>query len=289
MSLLDELKHQGGISRRMYRQYNNFLAESLPVGFGIVDEAVDEDVEEMDTSNKDEEGEEVKKLSSEDDLKKEIGSTIDYLIGQQKKELLESVKELQRNEEIIDDVTELEELIAMYLEDSKSLEPESVAEKVHELLDKLSKSKHVQKSLLLKIKMLVNDIPKNRVRVREIVRRFNQAGDDSRSRLWIIEQLAKEELLSEQQYFKLVEIIDEIDIKQLTDVIRETKIGQGMNFLPRKTGDLNDSLREWMQEFVEKDGTVLQNKISSVLNELLRRKTISSERYNELKEEINIL
>ena len=26
-----------------------FLAESLPVGFGIVDEAVDEDVEEMDT------------------------------------------------------------------------------------------------------------------------------------------------------------------------------------------------------------------------------------------------
>ena len=76
--------------------------------------------------------------------------------------------------------------------------------------------------------MLVNDIAGNRVRVREIVRRFNQAGDDSKSRLWIIEQLAKEELLSEQQYFKLVEIIDEIDIKQLTGVIRETKIGQGM-------------------------------------------------------------
>ena len=164
----------------------------------------------------------------------------------------------------------------MYLEDSKSLAPESVAEKV-------------QKSFLIKIKLLVNDIAKNRVRVREIVRRFNQACDDSKSRLWIIEQLAKEELLSEQQYFKLVEIIDEIDIKQLTDVIRETKIGQGMNFLPRKTGDLIDSLREWMQEFVEKGGTVLQNKISSVLNELLRRKTISDERYNEFKEENNIL
>ena len=70
------------------------------------------------------------------------------------------------------------------------------------------------------------------------MRRFNQAGDDSRSRLWVIEQVAKEELLSEQQYFKLVEIIDELDIKQLTDVIRETKIGQGMNFLPRKTGGI---------------------------------------------------
>ena len=75
----------------------------------------------------------------------------------------------------------------------------------------------------------------------------------------------------------------------MTDVIRETKIGQGMNFLQRKTGDLIDSLREWMQEFVEKGGTVLQTKISSVLNELLRRKTISDERYNELKEENNIL
>ena len=57
MFLLDELKRQGGISRRMYRQYINFLAESLPVGLGIVDEAVDEDGEEMDISNKDEEEE----------------------------------------------------------------------------------------------------------------------------------------------------------------------------------------------------------------------------------------
>ena len=99
--LLDELKREGGISRRMYRQYNNLLAESLPVCFGIVDEAVD-DVEEMDTSNKDEdeeEEEEEEELSSEDDLKKEIGSTIDYLIEHDKKELLESVKELQRDEE----------------------------------------------------------------------------------------------------------------------------------------------------------------------------------------------
>ena len=99
---------------------------------------------------------------------------------------MESVNELHRDEEIIDDVTELEELIAVYLED-EFLERESVAEKVHELLDKLSNSKHVQKSLLLKIKFLVNNIAKNRVRVREIVRRFNQAGDDSKSRIWIIE------------------------------------------------------------------------------------------------------
>ena len=136
--------------------------------------------------------------------------------------------------------------------------------------------------------MLINDIAKNRARVKEIVTRFNQAGDDSKSRLWIIEQLAKEELLSEQQYFKLAEIVDKIDIKQLTEVIKETKIGQGMNFLPRKTDELLDTLWKWIQEFIETGGTALQSKILSLLNELLQRKSISEERYNELKEEHNI-
>ena len=75
----------------------------------------------------------------------------------------------------------------------------------------------------------------------------------------------------------------------MTDVIKETKIGEGIDFLPRKTEHLIDTLREWMQEFTEKGGMALQNRISSVLNELLRRKTISEERYNELKEEHNIL
>ena len=277
--LLDELKRQGGISRCMYRQYNDFLAESPPVlGSGIVSGSGYE--EKMDTSEE---------LSSEDDLKKEIASTIDYLIEHDKKELLESVKEIEKDdEEIIDTVTELEELITVYLQD-EFLDRESVAEKVLEILNRLSKSKHIPKSRLLKIKMLLNDITKNRARVREIVARFIQAGDDSKNRLWIIEQLAKEKLLSEEQYFKLAEIVDAIDIKQLTDVIRETKIGQGMNFLPRKTGQLLDNLREWMQEFLENGGTVLQSKISSVLNELFQRKKITEERYNELKEQHDIL
>ena len=55
--------------------------------------------------------------------------------------------------------------------------------------------------------MLVNDIAKNRVRVREIVRRFNQAGNDSKSRLWIIKQLAKEELLLYCNWFELIIIL----------------------------------------------------------------------------------
>ena len=118
--------------------------------------------------------------------------------------------------------------------------------------------------------------------------RFNQAGDDKKMRLWVIEQLAKEELVSEQQYFKLVEEIDEIDIKKLTNIIRETKIGQGMDFLPRKTDVLIDTLQQWLQELVENGGTALKNHISSLLNELRQRKKISEERYDQLKEQHSI-
>ena len=120
------------------------------------------------------------------------------MIEHDKRELLDIVREIAKDEEIVDAVTELEELIAVYLED-EFLERESVAEKVHELLDRLSKSKHIPKSTHLKMKMLVGDIAKNRARVKDIVHRFNQVGgDDRQGRVWILAQLAKEKLLSEQ-------------------------------------------------------------------------------------------
>ena len=137
--------------------------------------------------------------------------------------------------------------------------------------------------------MLVNDIAKNRERVKDIVNRFSQSDDDRNSHLWTLKWLVKERLLSDEQYFKLAEIVDEIDIKKLTDVIKETKIGEGFKILPRKTGDLIDNLQEWLKELAEKGGTSLQNKISAVLNELLRRKKISKERYAEIKEERDIM
>ena len=37
----------------------------------------------------------------------------------------------------------------------------------------------------------------------------------------------------------------------MTDLIRETKIGQGMDFLPRKTDVLIDTLQELLQELAE--------------------------------------
>ena len=74
----------------------------------------------------------------------------------------------------------------------------------------------------------------------------------------------------------------------MTDVIKEFKLGEGLDFLPRKTNKRIDTLQEWLEEFVEKGSSALKNKISAVLNELLRRKEISPQRYDEIKGEHNL-
>ena len=78
-------------------------------------------------------------------------------------------------------------------------------------------------------------------------------------------------------------------MERLLNVIKEFKIGEGLNFLPRQTGKLIDTLQNWLEEFVDNGSAVLKNKIGAVLNELLRRKKISNKRYNEIKEEHGIL
>ena len=181
-------------------------------------------------------------------------------------------------------------MLYIYLEEEfLERDGDAIDGKIIELVNSLSGSKNISKASLIKIKMLITDIERNRQRVKDIVNRFSQAGDDRDSRLWIIKQLAKENLIMEQQYFRLVEEIEELDIKRLIDVIKEFKIGEGLDFLPRKTNRLIDTLREWLDEFLEKDSLALKKKIGAVLNELLRRKEISPQRYDEIKDGHNIL
>ena len=228
-------------------------------------------------------------LSTEDQIKKDITSTADYLIQHDKKELQELVAGIEKDEDIIDTVLSLEELLNIYLEQEfLERDGDAIDGKIIELVNSLSRSKNISKASLIKIKMLINDIERNRQRVKSIVNRFSQAGDDRDSRIWIIKQLAKENLITEQQYFRLVEEIEELDIKRLTDVIKEFKIGEGLDFLPRQTNKLIGTLQEWLEEFVEKGSSALKNKIGAVLNELLRRKEISPQRYDEIKGEHNI-
>ena len=102
----------------------------------------------------------------------------------------------------------------------------------------------------------------------------------------ILKQLAHEELLSEEQYLKLAQIdTDELTSSRLADIIKDTKIGQGMTFLPRKMDDLVTSLQTLLTELIETGSRAIRNDVGSVLDELLRRKGITQDRYKAIKED----
>ena len=105
--LLDELLRQDGINHHMYRQYNDFLAGSPPnIGSGITP-----------TGEEEESNDEEMLLSRDDQIKKDITATADYLIQHDKKELQELVTEIEKDDDIIDTVLSLEELLGIYLEE----------------------------------------------------------------------------------------------------------------------------------------------------------------------------
>ena len=127
-----------------------------------------------------------------------------------------------------------------------------------------------------RLKMLVDDINNNQYRVKSILRLSNSQ-DDIKN---ILEMLVREELLSEEQFEKLVKLEDTFDLPAVTLVIKDTKIGQGLKFLPRKMTDLVKSLQRLLTELVETGSSTVRNNVTAVLEELLRRKGITQERYN---------
>ena len=84
---------------------------------------------------------------------------------------------------------------------------------------------------------------------------------------------------------------DDFDYSRVADVIKNTKTQtqrQGLKFLPRKLNDLVKSLLVWLEELAETGKTEVRNKVAAVLEELLRRKGISHDRYTAIKEVNNI-
>ena len=132
--------------------------------------------------------------------------------------------------------------------------------------------------------MLIDDIHNNRYRVTSILTRLSNSQDDIKT---ITKVLAREELLSEEQFQKLAKLED-WDLPTVALIIKDTKIGRGLKFLPRKKNDLVKSLQTLLTELVETRSSTVQNNVRTVLEELLQRKGITQERYNSIKDEHNI-
>ena len=110
---------------------------------------------------------------------------------------------------------------------------------------------------------------------------------DNERILTTLKQLLAGELLTLEQYESLVGLLA-FDLDKVVTVIKTTKIGRGLDFLPRMTQDLLDKLKLWGSEFAVEGTTLLQKKISAVLDELMSRKAITKKEYKDEKEKNDI-
>ena len=197
--------------------------------------------------------------------------------------------EFVKDEIFVEDVSALRQLVEVFIRD-EFFEKRPVIPDIKKILTKLTSSKIIIKSKLHRVEMLLEEITRNRARVQEIVNRMGLVLDAAVEAdvLLLLKQLTSEGHLSLDQNFKIIEMKD-LTMNKLITVIKETKIGRGLDFMPRKTSELLNQLKLWVSEFAEKGTSILRAQILAALDELLQRKAISKTEYNSMKNDNNAL
>ena len=96
-----------------------------------------------------------------------------------------------------------------------------------------------------------------------------------------LKSLVREEYISEKEYDALSKE-DDPNLGKVISEIKTTKIGCGINFLPRKTPDLLTKLKDWVMNFAENGAAALQQKTLAVLDCLLFRKVIPRQEHKDI-------
>ena len=130
--------------------------------------------------------------------------------------------------------------------------------------------------------MLSDDIEKNRYRVEQIFQRLMDV-EDKEEMLTVLKTLVREGHLSDEQFEQLAELEDP-DLHTIKEVITDTKVGEGLKFLPRTISNLRYTLQSLLTELKESGSALLKPKISAIMEELLRRNAIRVGQYENLNE-----
>ena len=249
--LLDEMLRQGYVTQEEYESFNNVLAESL--------------------ENKDDKVDEQKE---KDNFLKVIQSTTSFIIKNDKEELDKLIDEFksEAGDDFIDAVLELQELVRRYFDD------EATMISVLGICRSLENSS-IPLSKLHRFRMLLNDIDDNRFRVQAIFRRLNEAVDES----LVLNQLVREQLLSPEQYEKLK---TDSDLNTIADVIKNTKVGRGLKFLPTTVDNLKTKLFGLIEDTTTMGLDAIKYELLAILDELLHKKVISEIGHTTMKNDI---
>ena len=218
-------------------------------------------------------------------LANKIKDTVEYLIRHDKAEIKELLTKFQDYDEFYeDDVVRLRQLVETWIEEQVATEKKIPFDDIEHVLWKL-KTSSIPRSKLIRLEILLKDIFLNRYRVTDIVKRMdlvlshlNVLDKDVSDAL---KRLVREGLISEEQNDALMKQ-DDLNLDKVISEIKTTKIGRGINFLPRETPDLLTKLKEWVMDFAKNGRAALRRKILGVLDELLFRKVITKQEHKDI-------
>ena len=128
------------------------------------------------------------------------------------------------------------------------------------------------------MKILLDDLQKNRHRIQEIFQRIDDA-ENNEEDIWKI--LIREGLISDEQFEEL-ENLNNTEIERISSVLKSAKIGQGVSFLPTTLAALRYTFGQLWKAGVK-------DKILPILKELLRRGGMTDEQYSILLNELDKL
>ena len=255
VSLLDELLNQKAITPEVYKKMNNLLSSSIGNGF------------------------------FNEELEKTISDVVAYLVSHDVKEIEELLNSFHDTAELLeDDILRLEQLTNQWVEyEIQGKQP--TLDNIEQILRELSSSA-IPRSKLLRFEMLLKDIQSNRYRVDAVIRQINGIlSNPNQTPKRISESLrrmVRERLISEDQFESLNQ--EDLNLDKAVSVIKSTKIGRGVDFLPRETPDLVKTLKDLAFQFVADGTSTLRQKILSVLDELLFRKVITNKEHKNMTE-----
>ena len=141
------------------------------------------------------------------------------------------------------------------------------------------------KSKVLRMKTLLDDMNSNRRRIREIFQRIDDAVDNEED-VW--KMLVREGLISGEQYEK-VSALDSTEMEKIANVLKSSKIGQEIPFLPTSLSDLRAIFGKLWEKFEKHGGKMVRSKLLPILEELLRRGGITDAQYAVLIQDLDKL
>ena len=103
-----------------------------------------------------------------------------------------------------------------------------------------------------------------------------------------LHSLARKQLISKNRFDTLYSSKNKQDISNIANIIKLTKIGRYVRFLPRTTRGLFDALNTIVDVVPNSSNSILKTELFAILDELLQRKAITDKDYNIVRNVVNL-